>query len=133
LEGAPQQALARLSEKSIREKEIRAQADLDAVERENLLPIIANDNLLLAEVMRSDEKRVQELLKFRMEQKSISFEQNLALFKTALENGVLEACQIKRDFPQFFEGLTRAIPGLVVEPKALSSDSNSDSGTPGAQ
>jgi hypothetical protein len=114
LEGAPGEAMTKLSEARIREEEIRAQSKLDAVEREGLVGLIANDNLLLAEIMRSDDTRVQELLKMRMEQRNISFQQNLALFKVALETGVLEPHQIKRDFPEFFEGLTKAVPGVLI-------------------
>lgn len=121
LEGAPGRALAKLSEESIREKEIRAQGRLDAVERANLVTIISNDELLLAEVMRSDDKRVQELLRLRMEQRNIGFQQNLSLFKVALEQGILEPHQIKRDFPSFFDALTKIMPGLIVEPKAIES------------
>lgn len=114
LEGAPASAIAKLSEANIKKQEIMMQSDLDSVERETLQYIINNDSLLLAEVMRSDDEKARELLNIRMNQKEISFSQNLELFKAALENGVLEAHQIKRDYPDFFANLTNSMPGLLM-------------------
>jgi hypothetical protein len=122
VEGAPGRALAKLSEESIRKKEIEAQGRLDTAERDNLVTVISNDELLLAEVMRSDDKRVQELIKLRMEQQNIGFQRNLSLFKVALEEGILEAHQIRRDYPDFFKALTTTMPGLVVETKRIASN-----------
>ena len=116
VEGAPGRALAKLSEESIRQMEIQAQGRLDAAERENLVQVISNDELLLAEVMRSDDKRVHELIKLRMDQQNIGFQRNLALFKVALEEGVLEAHQIKKEYPTIYEALTKVLPRLVVDP-----------------
>lgn len=114
LEGAPANAIAKLSEANIKRQEIIMQGELDAVERETLQYVISDDSLLLAEVMRSDDKKARELLNIRMNQKEISFSQNLELFKAALENGVLEAHQIKRDYPDFFTSLTNSMPGLLM-------------------
>jgi hypothetical protein len=114
-EGNAGKALARLSEEAIERKQLEAQNRLDDVARNNMLKIIGNDDLLLAEMMRLDDNsRVHELLKLRLDQRNISFQQNLSLLDTMMKHGILEAYQIKRDYPQFFEDLTRLrlMPGL---------------------